>query len=142
MDVKKSYLTCHGARCCGGSKISHQASTGEAAIEHATEIGAFDMALELANQNMVKKSPELCLRHALFLEDDERFREAEEEFIKANKPKEAIDMYVHQQDWVSLLFLIYIAQLRQIKCRRFQGCRRALPLCLTSRVGTGDVSGG
>jgi len=28
---------------------------------------------------------------------------AEEEFIKANKPKEAIDMYVHQRDWVSAM---------------------------------------
>jgi len=39
----------------------------------------------------------------LALEDDEQFKLAEEEFIKANKPKEAIDMYVHQRDWVSAM---------------------------------------
>jgi intraflagellar transport protein 172 len=38
-------------------------------------------------------------RYALFLEDEERFPESEEEFVKADKPKEAIDMYIHQQDW-------------------------------------------
>ncbi|KAL3927042.1 MAG: hypothetical protein SGPRY_003008 [Prymnesium sp.] len=35
----------------------------------------------------------------MYLEDEGRFEEAEKEFIKADKPKEAIDMYVHQQDW-------------------------------------------
>jgi hypothetical protein len=35
----------------------------------------------------------------MWLEDEGHFKEAEEEFIKAEKPKEAIDMYVHQQDW-------------------------------------------
>ena len=39
------------------------------------------------------------LKHALFLEDEERFPEAEAEFVKAGKPKEAIDMYLHQNDW-------------------------------------------
>lgn len=82
-----------------GAKYLTKHGLVEAAIEHATENGAFDMALELSTQNMPKKLPEIHLKHALFLEDDERFREAEEEFVKANKPKEAIDMYVHQQDW-------------------------------------------
>ena len=35
----------------------------------------------------------------MYLEDEGRFKEAEEEFVKADKPKEAIDMYIHQQDW-------------------------------------------
>jgi intraflagellar transport protein 172 len=50
---------------------------------------------------MKTKLPEVHLKHALFLEDEERFKEAEEEFIKAGKPREAIDMYIHQQDWSS-----------------------------------------
>ncbi len=82
-----------------GAKYLTKHGLVEAAIEHASENGAFDMALELANQSMPKKLPDIHLKHALFLEDDERFAEAEEEFIKANKPKEAIDMYVHQLDW-------------------------------------------
>ena len=39
----------------------------------------------------------------MVLEDEGRFKEAEAEFINAKKPKEAIDMYVHQQDWKSAL---------------------------------------
>ena len=39
-------------------------------------------------------------QYALALEDEGHFEErAEEEFIKANKPKEAIDMYNHQHSW-------------------------------------------
>ena len=106
-----------------GAKYLTKHSLVEAAIEHATENGAFDMAFELAAQNMPKKLADIHLKHALFLEDDERFKEAEEEFIKANKPKEAIDMYVHQQDWVSAIRVaenyepaavpdVYIAQAR------------------------------
>lgn len=82
-----------------GTKYLKKHGLVEAAIEHATENGAFDLALELANYTMPKKLPDIHLKHALFLESDDCFREAEEEFIKANKPKEAIDMYVHQQDW-------------------------------------------
>ncbi|GBG75311.1 hypothetical protein CBR_g19943 [Chara braunii] len=41
------------------------------------------------------------LKYAMYLEDEGRFKEAEEEFIKADKPREAIDMYIHQQDWAS-----------------------------------------
>ena len=59
------------------------------------------MAFELANLSAPKKLSEVHLKHALFLEDDERFADAEEAFVKANKPREAIDMYVHQQDFAS-----------------------------------------
>jgi intraflagellar transport protein 172 len=82
-----------------GSKYLTKHGLVEVAIDHASENGAFDLALELAAQSMPKKLPDIHLKHALFLEDDERYVEAEEEFLKANKPKEAIDMYVHQQDW-------------------------------------------
>ena len=84
-----------------GSKYLLKHGLVDAAIEHAAESGAFDMAFDLANTNNPKKLPEIHLKHALFLEDDERFAEAEEAFVKANKPREAIDMYVHQQDWTS-----------------------------------------
>ena len=32
-----------------------------------------------------------------------RFKEAEAEFISGRKPREAIDMYLHQQDWNSAM---------------------------------------
>eukprot|EP00742_Colponemidia_sp_Colp-10_P004835 GILJ01005162.1.p1 GENE.GILJ01005162.1~~GILJ01005162.1.p1 ORF type:complete len:1182 (-),score=172.76 GILJ01005162.1:116-3661(-) len=75
----------------------------EQAVEYAIESGSFEQAFELARTACKTKLPEVHLKHALRLEDDQRFKEAEEEFIKANKPKEAIDMYIHQQDWLSAM---------------------------------------
>lgn len=86
-----------------GSKVLIKHGLVEAAIDHATENGAFDMAFELANLSMPKKLSDIYLKHALFLEEDEKFSEAEEEFIRAGKPKEAIDMYVHLRDWVNAI---------------------------------------
>lgn len=43
------------------------------------------------------------LKYAMALEDDGKFTEAETEFINAGKPKEAILMYVHGQNWISAL---------------------------------------
>ena len=71
----------------------------EQAIDYAIESGAFAHAFELTRASMKSKLPEVHLKYAMFLEDEGRFKEAEDEFIKAGKPKEAIDMYVHQQDW-------------------------------------------
>lgn len=85
------------------TKTLQQHGLVEGAIEHAAENGAFDMAFELANHSMPKKLTEIHLKYALYLEDEERFADAEEEFVKAEKPKEAIDMYVHQQDWTSAI---------------------------------------
>lgn len=47
----------------------------EPAIEYATESGAFDHALELAHACCPAKLPGIHLKHALFLEDEERFKE-------------------------------------------------------------------
>ena len=41
---------------------------------------------------MKDKLPDIYLKHAMFLEDEGKFQEAEREFIKANKPKEAVLM--------------------------------------------------
>ena len=44
----------------------------------------------------------LCIHTlSLSLSSQGKFAEAEEEFIRAGKPKEAVLMYVHQQDWDS-----------------------------------------
>lgn len=45
------------------------------------------------------KLPELHLKYALHLEDEGKYQEAEDQFAKAGKGKEAVLMYVHQQDW-------------------------------------------
>ncbi len=63
----------------------------------------FEEAFKLAEGHAKYKLPEVHLKFALHLEDENRFKEAEEEFIKANKPQEAINMYEHKGDWASAL---------------------------------------
>uniref|UniRef100_H0ZWS4 Intraflagellar transport protein 172 homolog n=1 Tax=Taeniopygia guttata TaxID=59729 RepID=H0ZWS4_TAEGU len=71
----------------------------EMAIDHATDSGAFEFAFELARLSMKQKMPDIHLKYAMFLEDEGKFEEAEGEFIKAGKPKEAVLMFVHNQNW-------------------------------------------
>lgn len=75
----------------------------EIAIDYAVEHSNFQHAFELANLSAKHKLPDIHLKKALSLEDDEQYKQAEDEFIKAKKPKEAIDMYIHQRDWVSAM---------------------------------------
>jgi len=86
-----------------GAKLLTKLGLIEPAIDYAMESGAFDHAFELARSSLQRKLPEIHLKHALFLEDEEKYAEAEDEFINANKPREAIDMYVHQQDWTNAM---------------------------------------
>ena len=65
-----------------GSKMLVKHGLVEAAIEHAIENGAYDMAFELTNHSMPKKLPDVHLKHAIFLEDDDRFAEAEAAFVQ------------------------------------------------------------
>ena len=82
-----------------GAKLLTKLQLLEPAIDYAIESGAFDQAFELAKDSLPKKVPDVHLKYALFLEDEERFGEAEVEFVNANKPREAVLMYIHQQSW-------------------------------------------
>lgn len=54
----------------------------------------FDFAFDLARSGMKNKMPDIHYKYAMALEDDGKFQQAEEEFVKANKPKEAVLMSV------------------------------------------------
>uniref|UniRef100_W5KZE2 Intraflagellar transport protein 172 homolog n=1 Tax=Astyanax mexicanus TaxID=7994 RepID=W5KZE2_ASTMX len=71
----------------------------ETAIDFAAENRSFDFAFDLARLSMKEKIPQIHLKNAMFLEDEGNFDEAEVEFIKAGKPKEAVMMYIHVKDW-------------------------------------------
>ena len=86
-----------------GSKLLTKLGLIEQAIDYAIESGSFDHAFELARNSLASKVAEVHLKYALFLEDQEKYPEAEDEFIKAEKPKEAIDMYIHQADWTNAM---------------------------------------
>lgn len=53
---------------------------------------SFDFAFELARTGMKNKLPDVHLKHAMFLEDEGEFKKAEDEFVKAGKPREAVLM--------------------------------------------------
>jgi intraflagellar transport protein 172 len=71
----------------------------EAAVDYATDNLSFDFAFEIARTALKSKLPEIHLKYALYLEDEGKYQEAEGEFVKGGKPKEAVLMWVHQQDW-------------------------------------------
>lgn len=71
------------------------------AIDFACDQNAFDFAFELARAAAKERLSDVHLKHAMHLEDEGAFREAEDEFVRAGKPKEAVLMYVHAQDWDS-----------------------------------------
>eukprot|EP01063_Lacrimia_lanifica_P008046 TRINITY_DN1519_c0_g1_i1.p1 TRINITY_DN1519_c0_g1~~TRINITY_DN1519_c0_g1_i1.p1 ORF type:complete len:1768 (+),score=790.58 TRINITY_DN1519_c0_g1_i1:95-5398(+) len=82
-----------------GSKLLMKFGAVEQAIEYCNNRFLFDTAFDLAQKAMPSMIPQVHLKHALYLEDEGQFKEAEEEFIKANKPKEAIEMYIHTHMW-------------------------------------------
>lgn len=43
------------------------------------------------------------MKYACYLEDEKRYKEAEEHFIKAGKPSEAMNMYEHLGDFHNAL---------------------------------------
>ncbi|MCL4124638.1 UNVERIFIED_CONTAM: hypothetical protein GTU68_062016, partial [Idotea baltica] len=73
----------------------------EQCIDYCCESLQFEFAFELAQTAMKQKLAEIHYKYAMALEDEGKYAEAEEQFIKANKPKEAVLMYVHAQDWES-----------------------------------------
>merc|ERR1719460_2618457 len=86
-----------------GATLLQKHNLVDMAIDFMLDNNEFHQAFELAEHTAPHKLPEVHLKKALALEDDERYKEAAEEFIKANKPKEAIDMYIHQKDWQSAM---------------------------------------
>ncbi|KAK7878726.1 hypothetical protein WMY93_030965 [Mugilogobius chulae] len=92
------------AQSLGGEaavKLLSRFSLLEYAIEFACNNLAFEFAFELAHLAAKDKIPEVHLKNALYLEDEGKFAEAEAEFIKGGKPREAVLMYVHTKDWTS-----------------------------------------
>jgi intraflagellar transport protein 172 len=86
-----------------GTKLLVKRGLGELAVDYAVERGDFTQAFHIAEISCKHKQPDIHLQHAMHLEDEGKFELAESEFIKAKKPKEAIDMYLHQQQWENAL---------------------------------------
>lgn len=97
----QAMFTEHGPEA--GAQLLQKHNLVELAIDYAIDHNNFNHAFELANHSAPHKLPDIHLKKALALEDDEQYKQAGEEFIRAGKPKEAIDMYLHQRDWESAM---------------------------------------
>jgi intraflagellar transport protein 172 len=90
------------ARSLGGEgavKLLTKLALLDSAIDFATENGAFDFAFELSRFADKQKLADVHYRHAMYLEDEGKLKEAEAAFILAGKPREAILMYIHEEKW-------------------------------------------
>ena len=65
-----------------GAALLKRLGLMEAAIEYAVEAAAFKHAFEFAEFGAQAKMPEIHYKYAMYLEDEGRFQEAEEHFIK------------------------------------------------------------
>ena len=94
------------AKSVGGEaavKLLSKLNLIDSAINFASESGAFDFALELARYTDSSKEAEVHLKRAMTLEDEGNFKDAENAFILARKPREAILMYIHDENWADAL---------------------------------------
>lgn len=102
-EVARKWAETESLRGKSGSQLLMDQGLVEAALELEVEQGNYNEAFRIAETHCRHKLPDVHLSYALFLEDENRFKEAEEEFIKAGKATEAIHMYQHQQDFHSAL---------------------------------------
>ena len=66
-------------------------------------LSSFDEAFEIAKKNSKHKIPDVYLKKALWLEDQKKYKEAEENFIHAGKLDEAVTMYCELGDFASAM---------------------------------------
>lgn len=74
-------------------------------IDFAIECKLYDEAFETARQSMKSKLPLIHEKYAADLEMQNKLPDAEKEYIRANKPEQAVDMYVEKKMWSDALRL-------------------------------------
>ena len=86
-----------------GSQLLLKQGLVEAALDFEVEKKNFSKAFELAENSCRHKLPHVRLHYAMFLEDQNRLKDAEDQYILAGKLAGAVNMYEHQQDFHSAL---------------------------------------
>lgn len=75
----------------------------DALIEYLADAKQFDEAFDIAKKNSKHKIPDVYLKKALAMENQGRYKEAEENFILAGKLDEAVTMYCDLQDFANAM---------------------------------------
>ncbi|CAG9326113.1 unnamed protein product [Blepharisma stoltei] len=101
-EVARKWAETHAGKG-GGSDLLMKQGLVEAALEFEVEQRNYDAAFRLAEAHCRHRLNDVHLSYALYLEDENRWKEAEEEFIKAGRAQEAVNMYEHQGDFYSAL---------------------------------------
>ena len=87
-----------------GAALLKKFNLVDGAVDHACEQGAFAHAFDVAKFSGAKhKIPDVEYKYAMFLEDEGKFDDAEEHFVKADKPREAVDMWLHAKEWAKAM---------------------------------------
>lgn len=69
------------------------------AIDYCCDTRNWEGARELARRHAPDRLKTITFKRALQLEDDGAFAEAEAQFIEAERPREAVEMHLHQKAW-------------------------------------------
>lgn len=72
-------------------------------MEYYVDKNDFNEAFKTAQSSAKHKISDVHIKYALHLEDEKRYKEAEEHFKLGGQPQEAISMYEHMGDFHSAL---------------------------------------
>lgn len=97
--IKQIAYSCFVSRNEAGLDLVKQLGVADEALDFAVEKGCFDHAFRIAKSCDQQKICYVHFKYALQLEKEHEYSKAEVEFLKASKPREAIDMYLHQKDF-------------------------------------------
>eukprot|EP01028_Stygiella_incarcerata_P009695 TRINITY_DN4643_c0_g1_i1.p1 TRINITY_DN4643_c0_g1~~TRINITY_DN4643_c0_g1_i1.p1 ORF type:complete len:1792 (-),score=469.38 TRINITY_DN4643_c0_g1_i1:1897-7272(-) len=87
----------------GGSLLQRYGLMVEEAASFAADALDWDFAFGVCRQFSSDSLPLIHEKYAVFLETNGRFLDAEEQFLKAGKPKDAVEMYTDQKDWTKAI---------------------------------------
>jgi intraflagellar transport protein 172 len=82
-----------------GAKLLQKLGLIDECLDYCTKRELWDLAFDLARTTVKSKLSDVHIKYAMFLEDRGKLKEAEEEYLNGQSPKEAVEMYVHQRDW-------------------------------------------
>lgn len=85
-----------------GIKILQSKGLMDLSLDYAIDQGEWNKAFEVAN-NDPRLRRKVEYQYAIHLENEGNLAKAEEFFVRTENVPEAIQMYVHQQDWASAL---------------------------------------
>ncbi|EJD74502.1 intraflagellar transporter osm-1 [Loa loa] len=94
-----AYLWAKSLNSDAAVKLLQKFKLLDESINFACENGAFDFAFDLCRLEAKDRLPSVHFKLAQQLEEEGEFEKAEMHYIEGGKPKEAVLMYIHDQDW-------------------------------------------